>query len=74
VRVAFDASYRRLPAKQARLFLLAALHPGTFVSVEAVAAMAGVSEVDVRRRIDEVRRAHLMQFAAVNDATASTIW
>ena len=67
VRVAFDASYQRLPAEQARLFLLAALHPGTFVSVEALAAMAGVSEVDTRHRIDEVRRAHLMQFAAVND-------
>ena len=68
VRVAFDTSYRRLPAVQARLFLLAALHPGPFVSVEAVAAMAGLSEVDVRHELDDVRRAHLMQFAAVNDA------
>ncbi len=68
VRVAFDTSYRRLPAGQARVFLLAALHPGMSVSVEAVAAMADLSEVDVRHQIDEVRRAHLLQFAAVNDA------
>jgi tetratricopeptide (TPR) repeat protein len=67
VRVAFDTSYRRLPAEQARLFLLAALHPGMSVSVESVAAMAGLSEVDARHGIDEVRRAHLVQFAAVND-------
>ena len=41
VRAAFEASYRRLAADQARLFRLLALNPGPDTATEAAAALAG---------------------------------
>jgi tetratricopeptide (TPR) repeat protein len=67
VRVAFDASYRNLPAGQARVFRLAALHPGPHIGLAAVAALAGVSEAAGRRLLDGIRRAHLIQHAAARE-------
>lgn len=64
VRVAFDASYRLLPADVARVFRRMALHPGPQINVAAVAALAGTSEIAARRLADAVRRAHLIQSAA----------
>jgi tetratricopeptide (TPR) repeat protein len=64
VRVAFDTSYRHLPADHARVFRRMALHPGPQISVAAVAALADTSEAAVRRLVDALRRAHLVQPAA----------
>ena len=48
VRAAFEASYRRLAAEQARLFRLLALNPGPDTATEAAAALAGVPAGQVR--------------------------
>lgn len=64
VRAAFDASYQHLPADQARLFRLLAVHPGPHFSRAAAAALAG-EPIDVTRRLlDGLRRAHLIEPAA----------
>lgn len=61
IRLAFEASYRRLPAPQAQMFCLAALHPGQFFELDALAAVTG-EPLDVTRRSAEgLRRAHLFQ-------------
>lgn len=61
VQVAFDASYRHLPSKQARVFRLVALHPGPDVAVGAVSAVTELSEPAARRAVEGLRRAHLLQ-------------
>ena len=48
VRAAFEASYRRLAAEQARLFRLLALNPGPDTATEAAAALAGAPAGQVR--------------------------
>ena len=48
VRAAFEASYRRLPAAQTRLFRLLALNPGPDTATEAAAALAGAPAGQVR--------------------------
>ena len=48
VRAAFEASYRRLGAEQARLFRLLALNPGLDTATEAAAALADVPAGQVR--------------------------
>jgi tetratricopeptide (TPR) repeat protein len=60
VRVAFDASYQRLPADQARLFGLLALHPGPHLDREAACLLAGSTAADTRHQLDGLRRAHLI--------------
>jgi tetratricopeptide (TPR) repeat protein len=65
VRTAFEATYRRLPAGQAEVFRLAALHPGQYISIDAMAALAGRDPDATRRLLDALQRAHLMQSATV---------
>jgi tetratricopeptide (TPR) repeat protein len=60
VRVAFDASYRRLPADQARLFRLLSLHPGPHLDREAAGMLAATTPDDTRHLLDGLRRAHLV--------------
>ncbi|GHI04886.1 hypothetical protein Scel_32070 [Streptomyces cellostaticus] len=60
VRAAFDLSYRRLPAEQARLLCLLALVPGPEVSDEVAAALAG-SEVPPLRDLRALARTHLVE-------------
>jgi tetratricopeptide (TPR) repeat protein len=48
VRAAFEASYRRLAAEQARLFRLLSLNPGPDTATEAAAALAGAPAGQVR--------------------------
>jgi tetratricopeptide (TPR) repeat protein len=57
IQVAFDASYSRLPADQARLFRLLALHPGPHIERDVASALAGVP---TRHLLDGLRRAHLI--------------
>ncbi|MEU5886042.1 tetratricopeptide repeat protein [Streptomyces sp. NPDC047461] len=59
VRAAFDLSYRRLPADQARLLRLLSLAPGSEVTIEAVAALSGEG-VPPTRTLDALARAHLV--------------
>jgi tetratricopeptide (TPR) repeat protein len=67
VRTAFNASYSRLPDGQARMFRLAALHPGRTVTVATAAALAGLESADTRELLVRLRRAHLLQPGVVAD-------
>ncbi|MFG2377674.1 tetratricopeptide repeat protein [Streptomyces sp. NPDC048504] len=60
VRAAFDLSYRRLPAEQARLLRLLALAPGPEVTAEVVASLDGADTAPVRV-LDALCRAHLVE-------------
>ncbi|MGW4110073.1 ATP-binding protein [Actinosynnema sp. NPDC004786] len=67
VRTAFNASYARLPADQARMFRLAALHPGRTVTAATAAALAGVTPALAGVLLIRLRRAHLLQRGVVAD-------
>ncbi|WP_308257164.1 tetratricopeptide repeat protein [Saccharothrix luteola] len=67
VRTAFNESYARLPADQARMFRLAALHPGRTVTAATAAALGGVTLEGARALLVRLRRAHLMQSGVVVD-------
>jgi tetratricopeptide (TPR) repeat protein len=67
VRTAFNASYARLPADQARMFRLAALHPGRTVTAATAAALGGLTLEGARALLVRLRRAHLMQSGVVVD-------
>ncbi|MEV5533437.1 tetratricopeptide repeat protein [Streptomyces prunicolor] len=60
VRAAFDLSYQRLPAEQARLLRLLALAPGSEVTAEVVAVLDGADTPPVRV-LDALCRAHLVE-------------
>ncbi|MGW2291696.1 ATP-binding protein [Streptomyces phaeochromogenes] len=60
VRAAFDLSYRRLPADQARVLRLLALAPGPEASNEVVAALVGLEAAPVRA-LEALARAHLVE-------------
>ncbi|XUL91178.1 tetratricopeptide repeat protein [Streptomyces galilaeus] len=60
VRAAFDLSYGRLPAEQARLLRLLALAPGPEVTDEVVAVLDGADAAPVRV-LDALSRAHLVE-------------
>ncbi|KUM70925.1 tetratricopeptide repeat protein [Streptomyces curacoi] len=60
VRAAFDLSYRRLPADQARLLRLLALAPGAEVTEAAVTALTG-EDVPPSRTLAALTRAHLVE-------------
>ncbi|WP_043682946.1 tetratricopeptide repeat protein [Streptomyces xylophagus] len=60
VRAAFDLSYRRLPAEQARLLRLLALAPGPEVTDDVVAVLDGADAAPVRV-LDALSRAHLVE-------------
>jgi len=61
VRAAFDASYRRLPEGQQRLFRLLSLNAGPHIRHGAAAALAGDPEPFTRQMLTALRRAHLIQ-------------
>ncbi|GIJ43175.1 hypothetical protein Val02_00610 [Virgisporangium aliadipatigenens] len=61
VRAVFSWSYRHLPDDAGRLFRLLGLGPSSEVGVEAAAALAGVGAAAVRRPLDTLARAHLVQ-------------
>ncbi|MFJ9375650.1 tetratricopeptide repeat protein [Streptomyces sp. NPDC101455] len=60
VRAAFDLSYQRLSAEQARLLRLLALAPGPEVTAEVVAVLDGADAAPVRV-LDALCRAHLVE-------------
>ncbi|MFJ5036101.1 ATP-binding protein [Streptomyces sp. NPDC088560] len=61
VRAAFDLSYRRLPADQARLFRLLGLNPTAEISLEAAAALAGTVTGACRPLMVKLAQAHLVE-------------
>ncbi|MFI9719743.1 AAA family ATPase [Streptomyces sp. NPDC052396] len=63
VRAAFAASYRALPAADARLLRLLGLHPGREIAPEAAAALAGAEVPETRRALRRLVNAHLLERA-----------
>ncbi|GGZ19806.1 hypothetical protein GCM10010300_74760 [Streptomyces olivaceoviridis] len=63
VRAAFDLSYRRLPAYQARLLSLLALAPGPEVSEEVAGVLVG-AEKSPTAELKALARAHLVERAS----------
>jgi DNA-binding SARP family transcriptional activator/tetratricopeptide (TPR) repeat protein len=61
VRAVFSWSYQNLPAGAARAFRLLGLHPGETAHIDAVAALVGVGDGEVRRLLDVLTRASLVQ-------------
>jgi tetratricopeptide (TPR) repeat protein len=64
VRAAFDASYQRLPADQARLFRLLSVHPGPHFGRQAASALVAEPLDVTRHLLDGLRRAHLIEPAS----------
>ncbi|RKT08920.1 NB-ARC domain-containing protein [Streptomyces sp. 1114.5] len=60
VRVVLSWSYRALAPQAARLFRLLGLHPGPHIGVAAAASLAGLSQSEARRLLDDLHRAHLI--------------
>ncbi|NMO53980.1 tetratricopeptide repeat protein [Actinoplanes sp. TBRC 11911] len=60
VRESFATSYHRLTAPAARLFRLAALHPGPEMNHVAAASLAGLPPAEVRPLLAELDRSHLL--------------
>jgi tetratricopeptide (TPR) repeat protein len=60
VKAVFSWSYRQLSQESARMFRLLGLHAGPDISVRAAASLAGVVELQARRLLDELARAHLI--------------
>jgi tetratricopeptide (TPR) repeat protein len=58
VRTVFGWSYRALPNETARVFRLLGLHPGTSISTEAVAALAGTTLI--QKSLDALVNVHLL--------------
>jgi tetratricopeptide (TPR) repeat protein/transcriptional regulator with XRE-family HTH domain len=61
VRTVFSWSVQHLPPDAAATFRLLGLHPGPDIDAYAVAALAGTTLVDARRRLELLSRAHLVQ-------------
>lgn len=61
VRTVFAWSYRALPEPAARLFRLLGLHPGNEFGLSAAAAVAGTDASRVRRDLDVLIGAHLLE-------------
>ncbi|MER5428459.1 tetratricopeptide repeat protein [Streptomyces sp. NPDC002588] len=60
VRAVFSWSYERLAELPARLFRLLGLHPGPDADVHSAAALSGEPVDGVRRALDVLARAHLL--------------
>ncbi len=60
VRVAFDLSYQRLDATQARVLRLMSVPPGTDISTEATSALIDQPAGPIRRTLARLARAHLL--------------
>jgi tetratricopeptide (TPR) repeat protein len=58
---AFTLSYRGLGSSEAGLFRRLGIHPGTEVSIAALAAISGMPASDTRRAVDVLMSAHLVQ-------------
>src|SRR3569833_765104 len=65
VRAVFDTSYQQLPEEQAWLFRLLSVNPGPDISTSAAAALAGLPESDVRRNLEALARALLIEPGSV---------
>jgi DNA-binding SARP family transcriptional activator/Tfp pilus assembly protein PilF len=63
VRAVFSWSYRHLGTGAARMFQLAALHPGPDLDPYAAAALSGTTVERAVRLLDQLTRAHLIQSA-----------
>ncbi|MFJ4585093.1 tetratricopeptide repeat protein [Streptomyces echinatus] len=61
VRAAFDLSYQFLDEDHARLFRLLPLNPGPDVSTEAAAHLADTAPRHVKKIIQDLARAHLVE-------------
>ncbi|HEV2373204.1 MAG TPA: BTAD domain-containing putative transcriptional regulator [Streptosporangiaceae bacterium] len=61
IRTVFSWSYDALPADAARMFRLLGTHPGPDISVPAAAALAGSNRPDVRRLLEGLAAAHLLE-------------
>ncbi|GAA0553599.1 hypothetical protein GCM10010390_64570 [Streptomyces mordarskii] len=60
VRTVFSWSYHSLSPEAARVFRLLALQPGPDISLEAVAALAGVTPGEAGRQLDALVAVHLL--------------
>ncbi len=60
VRTVFDQSYATVSAAERRCFCLLSLIPGPDVSVEAICALSGTALPQVRRVLDQLLEAHLV--------------
>jgi tetratricopeptide (TPR) repeat protein len=63
VELAFNLSYRDLPAGERRLLRLAALHPGQDLDAHAAAALTGVDLSTTRDQLRHLCRNHLLDQA-----------
>ena len=61
VRAVTSWSYHRLSPAAARLFRLLGAHPGPDIDLAASAALAGARPAEVRRLLDELTRAHVLE-------------
>ncbi|GAA3671793.1 AfsR/SARP family transcriptional regulator [Streptomyces iranensis] len=61
IATAFDFSYAELRAADQRLFRALALHPGPDLTLDVIAALAGVDVAQARRSVDELVGAHLLE-------------
>ncbi|MEU6413916.1 tetratricopeptide repeat protein [Microbispora sp. NPDC046933] len=61
VRAAFELSYRRLGAEEARMFRLMTAVPGPDLSTEAAAVVADRESRPARRLLEALHRAHLVE-------------
>ncbi|KJK47096.1 hypothetical protein UK23_21470 [Lentzea aerocolonigenes] len=61
VRAVTSWSYRRLSPAAGRLFRLLGVHPGPDIELAASAALAGARPAEVRRLLDELIRAHVLE-------------
>ncbi len=59
-RASLSLSYQVLSPGAARLLRLSALHPGSEVSREAMASLAGISTPEAAAGLEELERGHLM--------------
>jgi tetratricopeptide (TPR) repeat protein/transcriptional regulator with XRE-family HTH domain len=60
VRAVFSWSYRQLGANAGRTFRLLGLYPGPDISLPAAASLAGIDQLEARRLLDELTRAHVL--------------
>lgn len=61
IRMAFSWSYQALPADAAQAFRLLGLHDGPDITTSAAAALTGITAQRVRRLLDVLTTAHLIE-------------
>lgn len=64
VRAAFDLSYHRLAADQARLFRLLPLHPGPHFGIDSAAELLGLRTHQARMLLHGLARSHMIEHVA----------